>query len=762
MGKGIGKLLKSMTFQIMNCINRYMTGKCSNSVTFGALFQNAIHAYASDGSGNTLAHRQEVGAQHVAAYMMAVDEINNKTDGIQDALLPHTRILTSAAMDLADSFIDPTEINLIVDVATKLLLQYKASDQILAIIDTLDSATKASATQLAIQPWNMVGMIVKSSATQFSNSDMYPCKKRLKAAESYQAQVLASIASDYFKWKKVTIFYGTDAFSSDCFTIFQYASAGKFNILSTHKISQSESDFSSYITAAKAAGARIFIVLMQPSQLGILLEQGYRKGLFGADTQVLGTATESGEIFRRMTPSADIPSIMKGFIGVSADASSYFATKRGKAFMERFRKLPPTIKTDPATGKKVCNQRLVDAKGFHTTRTLYQTASTINVADGSLEVPVCTGIESFQAYKLDGSNVDPDILLTYDAVYVLAAAVDGMIRSKINITGANLNSFMQRSNSFDGQAFATGDISFSPGLLGESTFTKGDRNSGFIYRILNFNVALHQRSKGNQSFGFAGVWQNGAVSLCSKSPGGFTGSSSTNFNCTQMIFKTTVSDGLLPPADQLPPLKTQLELGPRVFLIVLFSILAFVLICLHVSIPMFRNEKVFVNAQPIMLRFTVFGSDLGCIYIYLASLPRTTAVCISLNWLEHISFVFLCGSVLMKLWRLDSIVNNATLKRVKITDMQIVRMLLWSVIIPVGTLVAKTALNSIYSGEYTVTTSNRESVYIHCVFSPIGNVLEVVLTLYEVVYAVATVYYLYRTRAVPAQVNETSALAPGK
>jgi hypothetical protein len=61
------------------------------SITVGGLFDSFLIE-----SANLQLVRQEAGSQYVAAFVMAVDEINDKLDGTRDNFLPHTHLKMAA------------------------------------------------------------------------------------------------------------------------------------------------------------------------------------------------------------------------------------------------------------------------------------------------------------------------------------------------------------------------------------------------------------------------------------------------------------------------------------------------------------------------------------------------------------------------------------------------------------------------------------------------------------------------------------------
>ena len=83
--------------------------QCYNAIQTEVRLAGMFNFLTKDDAGNVIKHKQ--GNQILAAYVMAINELNNKNDGIYDDLLPNTQIKFLVA-DESDEFITNIETNI--------------------------------------------------------------------------------------------------------------------------------------------------------------------------------------------------------------------------------------------------------------------------------------------------------------------------------------------------------------------------------------------------------------------------------------------------------------------------------------------------------------------------------------------------------------------------------------------------------------------------------------------------------------------------
>ena len=88
--------------------------------------------------------------------------------------------------------------------------------------------------------------------------------------------------------------------------------------MSSHAIEYGTTDFSSILKAAATAQTRNFIIILDdPVTAGILMVQGYQFGLFGVNTQILGSEEVTAPSLWQQMKKSLVKSVMQGYIGVN-------------------------------------------------------------------------------------------------------------------------------------------------------------------------------------------------------------------------------------------------------------------------------------------------------------------------------------------------------------------------------------------------------------------------------------------------------------
>ena len=134
---------------------------------------------------------------------------------------------------------------------------------------------------------------------------------------------------------------------------------------------------------------------MKSADAGLLLEQGYKLGLFTTGTQILGTQyVASSSTWTSMSSNADVASIMNGLIGVTPTVSNYRQQSTFLSFLERWKAQSSTMYND-SHGNIICDNSTDD--DGHTY--LYQGYET-GVSTSSL---TCVGV-NFQSFAVNGAR----------------------------------------------------------------------------------------------------------------------------------------------------------------------------------------------------------------------------------------------------------------------------------------------------------------------------------------------------------------------
>ena len=114
------------------------------------------------------------------------------------------------------------------------------------------------------------------------------------------------------------------------------------------------------------------------------------------------------------------------------------------------------------------------------------------------------------------------------------------------------------------------------------------------------------------------------------------------------------------------PVQTSL----RVFCYALSGLTCAVAVC--VSIFFFRNraEKVVKRSSTTFLQLCCLGSIIGGICAMVIALPTTSATCLAADWLGHMGFIVLFGSLFIKTQRIYELFYNTKMQQLSLTDTQ--------------------------------------------------------------------------------------------
>lgn len=80
------------------------------------------------------------------------------------------------------------------------------------------------------------------------------------------------------------------------------------------------------------------------------------------------------------------------------------------------------------------------------------------------------------------------------------------------------------------------------------------------------------------------------------------------------------------------------------------------------------NEAIIRKSQPIFVRIFLFGALLMNLSIIVLIGPGTNASCMARPWFICLSFTIMYAPLVMKLRRVEMLINNPKLKKIKITD----------------------------------------------------------------------------------------------
>ena len=679
------------------------------------------------GYGNVYSNYR--GIQLLAAYIMAINEINNKFDGIADHLLPNTTILLGYEQAQDSNFF-----------WTVLGADYVLYDFNFNL-DVCIGPNGNNAMQTAaefFQTFKQLQIGFDSSASVFEDKKKYNNLARVCPDDSFSAYVIAKVICGKYNWKRVVTFSSTDSYGSYFLSQFQvYAKQFSIDIIGTYTFTTGENNFEPLISSAKGLGGYIFIFFMGAEDAGVLLEQGYDSGLFKEGTQVIGVnRMASPAIWQAMTYSADIKSILKGLI--IPLATTTYDTPLGRQFVNRWRAQQYTGGY-VQNGTTYCNMAQDDS---HTNAYLYTYAG------------LCLGL-NFSSFALDGSNIDPDVAYVYDATYAGAYAVHNLLYNKhINreqFTADLIMNTLVQNVSFAG---LTGRVSFSPGV-GYENSGLGDRASDHTYSIVNFNPKYFHRILGNGAGGMNGSTNTSGLVAALK-----WNSLSETFvpcrDCPSIIFNT--HDNSV-PYDRTPETIVKLTDAQKNIVFALGLLCFLEVLCFFVMIVWRRNDRIVKAAQPIMLHLILLGGLFGAAQVVLIVAEVTDTVCILQMWFAHICFGLCFSALVVKTWVVNKIVNSR-MKRVKVRMTDALVNVTITIAILTAILFVVTFIGKPYLATSVTSDINKPLRYYYCAQK--NPAISTILLVLEIVSLLVGLRLCWMIRNVPDALNESRYIVAGE
>lgn len=659
------------------------------------------------------------GIQYGAAIYMAIREINNKNDGILDNLLPNTT-LKLAIRSPRRSFL------LAVTTAIALSTTVFNGAGVSAVIGPVASSACLSSGQMYAQ-YNIPQISYGAAVSDLSDKVSYPTFVRTVPADNYQGIAIADLAR-IFHWTKVTVFSTTDTYGSGTMTEFQIAAKSfGIQILSSHTFRSGSMDFDDMVHSAHSVGSLIFLFFMTASDAGHLLEYGYNSGLFGKGTQVIGTdQTLSAVIWQSMSHSADIPAIMKGFLGIRP--SFTYQTPYGQKFMRRWRAQQNSF-TKSLDGRIICSDDRDDDGGFR----LYQ--DRLNATS-----PWKCATLNYSNFKQDGSDTSQYVAYTYDSVVLVATALHHLIyKHKVQRIDTTTLLRAIANTSISG---VTGNITLNSMSM---SYGGGDRISDISYELLNFQYSTYIQNSGNSGFNIIGNYKlETGLALCNIV---------TDTKCRSVIYNT---DNNNVPLDTPLPVT---EVTPQVLAnayIAVAVICLLIVISLQIFVIIYRKKRKMLVCQPELLSTILFGGVIGSFRILNSSFPISDASCVSGLWLAHMAFFFVFGALLCKLWRASMV--SYKIVNVSSMDTLLMKRFIAMLVVMVSYLAVVTMFGRYHKGTVSVDTGRRQTLIREKCFedNPIFSLVLLVMELVSLLYGW---YLCWKTKNAAIEINESKYIA---
>jgi hypothetical protein len=355
---------------------------------------------------------------------MAIDDLNNKTDGVFDSLLPESELRAIVRLS-SDEFFDG-------GVNARQSISVDSQGIKAALGPPSFSNLKGAAPVL--EQFGGIPLLSYGERTSvFGNSELYPNILHTIPADYYDGYVLASVVAKYFRWKKVSVFAtNTERGRGSALLFRHYAALYDLKILSSHYLDASEEDYTSDISRAKHLGARIIVLFVEGSVALRLISQG-RSVHFRNSLQLLSGEQLSPENWEGNNMKLKDFQFLTGYIGVKL--RFYAPTSALKThFLNKWKNQKDTISS--SSSSSFCDL----TRDFYNQSYLYrydpppaEDSSGSGSSSGSSNgtTPICSGVQ-FSRYSegnhltlpLDSLN---DVMYAYDAVLAIAHGLHELI-----------------------------------------------------------------------------------------------------------------------------------------------------------------------------------------------------------------------------------------------------------------------------------------------------------------------------------------------
>lgn len=742
----VGHILLALTIICRSYCPCYAS-KQTDEVMIAGLF-NAF-SYGIDGT--PIIHSRQ--CQHFAAFMMAIDEVNNRNDGLYDDVLDGVHV--NMALSPGQSSLISYPSNSYFDGTANAYQIQKSSPSVIGTVITTTVLAEAVASSSSSNAFGSVSMLSTSPSSIFNDAQSFPTTLQIAPTTFGEAFILPDLISVKYKWRNIAIFTSTDVVGIDSYASFVTSSAKtEISIIGSFFISMGINDLTTQIAEAKQSGATIFVLFLDGATTGRLLEQGYNAGLFRKETQVITTSTANIEDIRAaFSPAArkNEANIMQGFITVAPHLEYFYNTPEGQSFISRFRNLPPTIKTDPITKSKSCNIRtLLKSDGTYDYKSSMNSSTFQSLKDG-----LCLGFESFRSFHQNGSNIDPSVMFTYDAACTYLIAASTLHKYGIPLSAPAL---YRTIVSYPLLAPVTGYAYFVPG--------RGTRVVGNVYKLLNYQASGvgSGYSEGKMSFIGERTDRSGWL-LCGSETDKASMSALSMSSCSVPLYRSDQATQV--PKDAPPDIIEHMGYNFRVALIVFSSLGLLSLGVWGFTLYKFRATKQIKRAQPKVMACFLFGGVLGLVKVILACGPVNDFNCLCQLWLLHLSFRIVYRTLLLKLWRIHAVINAESFKRVTIRQNAVIWYLLIDVLAVIILILVPITVISLSGvgmvGHVISTVANQTTLNPQCQVSRSVGIkfLDIALFISDGLVLLAAIRYAFLTRQVPVSVNETFAVAPG-
>ena len=391
----------------------------------------------------------------------ALQEINNKTDGVADNLLPSTHLQFAHR----DSKCDGTE-----GLMSAIHMIQSSFDG--AGVSALIGPACSSGALLAAQAagYSHVPLIGIGKAAELSNGKAYPYFVRVVSSTDFTVVAMVDMLQHLFNYTSIAMAYASSMFHVDLAEKFSNAAhSSQLDILTKQRFMKDATQFSTSIRALKRSGARVIALFAIDGDMSRFLREAFEAGVGGEGYLWLLPQGSSA-----LWESDDAPGgtasdvvlrerVLKGTFALTLGRSS---SPTYQPYLARRRALPPT---DGING--ACNMEQDDDGNLLWAQDEDNNAST----------PISCAGYSVAQLSQDGM-LDA---FSYDAVFLVAHALHDLIevQNRTAIVGSELLDTLIKRVRFQG---VTGLVDLHDASADPDRVYHGDRRMGVSYNLLNY------------------------------------------------------------------------------------------------------------------------------------------------------------------------------------------------------------------------------------------------------------------------------------
>ena len=277
---------------------------------------------------------------------------------------------------------------------------------------------------------------------------------------------------------------------------------------------------------------------------------------------------------------------------------------------------------------------------------------------------------------------------------------------------------------------------------------RGDRAFGAAHDLLQFNADAFLK---NVSGGFVkvGHWAEDGISssiyqLCD----GISPSLGPQEACPYSVVYNTLDNSRT--TDRPPPIVVQVDHSSALF--AFGAVMAMIVVLAAGLIIVYQKESVVRTAQPTIMLLITLGEFIGALRVILTGVDLSTPVCIAQEVLGHLAFWLVFAPFILRTWRVNRVMNNTALSRVKVTLQDILRYAACIYVVMVIYLIISVAIENPHAGYYDETVNNQLYRYTTCNHSMI--VLSYPLLGFEAVALCYCLWLAYAAKDLPQAFNE--------